>query len=228
MIVLSPSNMSTYRSCPLRFCGQSVTKDIKWKASEQKSRGSVVHNNVQKCLKEGWIDTLPWDSKIDMGYTRDVVRSVRGCMADGWELHIEYPMCVTSKGESTDWWGDDAALRARADAVLMPPPNSDKGVPLVVDIKTGKKWDSDDFQLRLECLLIHVLFKEPVVKYEYWYVDQGETSDGIIDFRNGLTPVKDIIDLMADMRKAMASGHYPATPNKFCRWCDYYKTEKCK
>ena len=33
MFVFSPSNMMNYRLCPRRFEGQSITKEIKWKAS---------------------------------------------------------------------------------------------------------------------------------------------------------------------------------------------------
>ena len=44
MFVFSPSNMSTYRTCPRRFEGQSITKEIVWKASAQKSRGTLVHH----------------------------------------------------------------------------------------------------------------------------------------------------------------------------------------
>ena len=28
--VYSPSNMQTFRDCPLRFWGQSISKEIKW------------------------------------------------------------------------------------------------------------------------------------------------------------------------------------------------------
>lgn len=70
--------------------------------------------------------------------------------------------------------------------------------------------------------------KQPVVRYEYWYVDEGECVDGVIDFRNGLAPVKDLYDTMREMGRAIKNNDFPATANKFCKWCDFYQTKDCE
>ena len=51
--VFSPSNLMSFAACPRRFQGQSITKEIKWKASSQKSRGTLVHGCLQKAVDEG-------------------------------------------------------------------------------------------------------------------------------------------------------------------------------
>ena len=52
--VFSPSNIMTYRTCPRRFMGQSISKEIKWKFSTQKSRGTLVHSSIEKAMQDGW------------------------------------------------------------------------------------------------------------------------------------------------------------------------------
>ena len=65
------------------------------------------------------------------------------------------------------------------------------------------------------------------MRYAYWYVDSGEEVDGIIDFRNGLAPVQDVLELLGTMEQALKNNHFPPTANKFCRWCDFNNTPKC-
>lgn len=223
--VFSPSNMQSFRDCPLRFWGQSISKEIKWKASQQKSRGQVLHSNIQKCLLQGWQDAISWDAQVDVDYVRNRVAEVRAALASGASCYIEHELVVTKRGGKTGWWDVDAVLRARADAFVIPPDAASPAV--LIDIKSGKKWDSDDFQLRVECFLAHLLYSRPVVRYEYWYADIGETVDGLIDFRNGLAPVQDILDCMQTMGLAIKNNHFPPTSNKFCRWCDFNNTPKC-
>ena len=223
--VYSPSNMQTFRDCPLRFWGQSISKEIKWKASGSKSRGQTIHTAIQRRLHYGWSDDVSWDATIDVDFVRDCVGEVRRLMSQGAALYTEHELVLNANGGKTGWWDDDARIRARADALVLP---ADAAEPaLLIDIKTGKKWDIDDFQLRVECLLTHILYQRAAVRYAYWYVDSGEEVDGIIDFRNGLAPVQDVLELLGTMEQALKNNHFPPTANKFCRWCDFNNTPKC-
>lgn len=221
-VVFSPSNLGTFRNCPRKFYGQSVSKELKWVGTKQKSRGTQLHSFVQQAVRNGWPDTGLTDSTVDVGYTRAVVDSLRSMPA---EAFIEHEMAMTAQGKACDWWAGDAFLRARADIFMLP---TDPNVPLLVgDIKTGRNWDDDHLQLRIECLLAHIIYGRPVIKYQYWYIDQGETEEGLIDFRNGLDPVRDIYDLLRQASLAVKNNDYPATSNKFCKWCDWYKKKEC-
>lgn len=226
-LVLSPSNMSTYRDCPLRFYGSSVVKDIPYRASTSKARGMTVHADVEKCLRLGWQTDISWDSSINTSYVYAKV----GVMQDKRKTHdlfVEHELAINKAGDKCGWWDEDGLLRAKADAILVPRPNADDPTIHLIDIKTGKKWDDDDFQLRVECLLAHIIYQVPKVHYEYWYVDTAQTVEGTIDFNNGLTPVQDIYDLMHDMLQSIKMQYFPRQPNKFCKWCAYYRTEKCR
>lgn len=223
MVVFSPSNLGTFRNCPRRFYGQSVSKELKWVGSKQKSRGTAMHSFVQDAARYGWPDTGLTDTTVDASYTRALVERLHSANAD---MFIEHEMAMTAHGKQCDWWAGDAFLRARADVFMLP--SADSADPILVgDIKTGRNWDNDHLQLRIEALLAHIIYARPVVKYQYWYIDQGETEDGIIDFRNGLDPVKDIYDLLRQASLAVKNNDYPATPNKFCKWCQWYKQKEC-
>lgn len=224
-LVFSPSNLSTFKTCPLKFYAQSVVHEIQWRPSKQKSRGTVMHTEMEKALRLGWQDVNKFDNDVDTSYVRQVVSEVQKYIADGYKLYVEHEMCITKKGIPVDWWNKDGYLRAKADVLLLHPDASK--VVIVGDIKTGRNY-GDDLQLRIECLLAHIIYKRHLTCYEYWYIDQGETVDGIIDFRNGLAPVQDIFDLMNEAGLAIKNGYYPAQRNKFCKWCSYNGTEKCQ
>lgn len=222
--VFSPSNIMTYRTCPRRFMGQSISKEIKWKFSTQKSRGTLVHSSIEKAMQDGMQAVSSWDTQLDTGFVQNLVRRVRERAAKGDQVLIEQELVINRKMKHThDWWDEDALLRARADALVL----SHLDKPWLIDIKTGKKWDTDDFQLRVEALLVHLIYHAPVVTYSYEYVDQGESVEGVIDLSNGLLPVQDVVDTMRDMKLAIRDGYFPCVKNHFCRFCDFYKSKNC-
>ena len=224
----SPSNMSTFMQCPLRFYGQSVSREMPWKPSRAKSRGTKIHSDIEKCLRLGWQEQIEWDSDVDLAYVRARVDETFDRRNSGYLLEVEKEMAVDQKGLPCTWWADNGLLRAKADAVLTPIDLPEDMPVYLIDIKTGRRWDEDDFQLRVECLLAHIITGRPVTCYEYWYVDEGETFSGYIDFRNGLTTVQDIYDLVREMLLALRNNDFPARKNKFCKWCDWHGKPQCR
>lgn len=199
-----------------------------WKPSKQKLRGTRVHSAIEKCVRLGWQANEKWDSDLDMQYVRARVDECASLRSLGYSVLVEHEMAIDGKGLPCTWWAENGLLRAKADIVLLPD-NLPEDMPVrLIDIKTGRKWDEEDFQLRVECLLAHLIYKRPTVRYEYWYVDEGDTVSGDLDFRNGLAPVQDIYDLMREMLLAMKNQDYPAKPNRFCKWCDWYGDKRCR
>lgn len=213
--VLSPSNMMTFKTCPLKFYGQSIAKDILYKESPAKQRGIEVHEAVENYIV-GASTSLPSD--IDAAYTRRMIDSLGEL---GGVVHVEKELAITKELEPTTFWADNAWLRARADVVV-----EHNGSVTLIDLKTGKKWDNDNFQLRVEAMMCVPIFKVQRVNFAYWYLDAGETVAGTVDLSDGLRQVSDIIKLSRDMETSIANGSFAPRRNKFCRWCDYYKV-KC-
>lgn len=222
-VVMSPSGLSTFKQCPLRFYAQSVIKAIPWKDSPAKARGTAMHSAIEAAMQGKELTST--DAQVDMDYVRRVIAYVQELQAQGYALEIEKEMCMAKNGEGVDWWSVKGFLRAKADVFLMHP---DPAMPVVIgDIKTGRVWDRTGDQLRLECLLAHVLYGRTNVKWMYWYIDQGETVEGVIDFAKGTGDVADLYELMAAFRQSVKNNYWPAQSNKFCRFCSWHKTENC-
>lgn len=226
MIVFSPSNLMQWQTCPRKFWGQSIAKLIKYKESAQKNRGMEVHTAIQNAMKYGLDRVTAWPDGLNTYYVQDMVTECRKQMAEGAQLFIEHELVIDRgfRKAPQGWWDENAYLRAKADALILPATSIP---PLLVDIKTGKKWDSDDFQLRVEALLVHLIYDKDVVNYAYWYVDQGDTVDGSIDFRNGLGQVQDVVDAMKQMGIDLKLGTFMPRKNRFCKWCDFFETSNC-
>lgn len=229
MFVYSPSSIQTFLNCARKFQAQSLTKEIKWQATSQKSRGSLVHTAIQKAMREG-IQAVPmFPDGLDVAYTQTKIQNVRGLVAEGWTVHTEHELTITKDLQEAPggWWDDNAWLRARADAIVLPPDPTVSPV-MLIDIKTGRIYDRDGFQLRVECLLAHIIYKAPVVCYSYWYVDQSQSVSDTLDFNaNGMGKCRDILEAIQKMQFAMDNNYFPATKNKFCKWCGLYKTPGC-
>lgn len=224
--VMSPSNMKSFADCPLRFYGSSISKEIPWMDSPQKARGTAIHAALEKAAHKGWQGDPAYDDKMDVGYAKAVVQTIQSHKSRGYKLFTEHEMAMTKQGKACSWWDGAAFLRAKADVLLLP---KHDWQPLIIgDWKTGRIWDKENFQLRVEALLTHILYGAKKVKYAYWYVDQGQPVQDEIDFSKGLADVQDIYDLMQDMRLALRDNNFPAKKNKFCKWCPWEGTEKCK
>lgn len=223
----SPSNLSQFVACPRRFEGQAITKEIKWKATTQKSRGTLVHSALERAVKKGVEHVKDWDKlEIDTDYAQDKA-SMLYQLRESKEADVftEHSIGLTRKLTPTDFFADDVYLRAKADFVVVP---KDITAPIMVgDWKTGKRWDDEDFQLRIEALMLHCIYKHSVVQYAYYYVDTGETFGGSIDFSYSIDPVADILDVIKLAQVAIDTNDFPPQQNKFCKWCDFFQTPSC-
>lgn len=220
-IVFSPSNLATYRDCPLKFHLQR-THVIKWQETGAKSRGIVLHECMEKAVKEGVATVSGWPDGVNVAFTQDLIRMLDKMKSYGAQVMPECELVVDRNMKSCDWWSDEAFLRARADVAVIT-----DDVAVVIDYKTGKMYSKQDFQLRVEALLLHVLYKVPVVKWVLAYCDYGSTRSGKVDFTIGLDGVSDIIDLMKKAQNAAKNSYFPAKRNIFCKWCSVYHTEHC-
>lgn len=226
-IVLSPSNLQTFRQCPRRFYGQSVTKQLVWKASKQKTRGTQMHSVLEQAMQTGWTEetTNSLDSQVNAWAAKDTVDFVTGYRKGGYDLRIEHELCVDKQCRPCGWWDENAGIRAKADVVLVPQLETDSLI--IGDIKTGKKWDSDSFQLRVEALLAHIIYSHSTIAYYYWYIDAGDIEYGEIDFSRGVADVQDVLETIRDCRQSIKNNYYPPNRNVFCRFCDWHKTKEC-
>lgn len=220
--------MLTFRQCPRKWWGQSISKLLPWTPSKEKTRGTAMHERIEDALRDiNAFKHVRADMQIDAEYTEQRVQSVhRNLGPGGYTLYIEHEMAMSKDGKPVGWWDDKCFLRARADAILMPPKEYPTYPLYVIDIKTGKDY-GDTMQLRTEALLAHILYGRQCVRWEYWYVDQGHSTTDLIDFKYGLDKVRDIYDTIKEMSLSIKNNDYPCVKNKFCHWCGFNKTDNC-
>lgn len=226
MFVFSPSNISVYLQCPRKFQAQSITKELKWTPSAQKTRGTMIHEHLETVI----------GGMSDRGFTPDALKT-REALAlipdlrttyvyerldsvKGLPALIEHELAVNQSWHKTGWWDDDAYLRAKADCIV----DAEGRLPRVIDFKTGKVYDKAGMQLRIEAFLVHLIYGASKVAWEYWYVDQGQTVGEVIDFSMGYTGMHDVIEAMRSMHESINADSYPVKKNRFCRWCGLYGT----
>ena len=226
--VFSPSNIMQWRTCPLKFWGQSISKLIQYKETPNKQRGIQAHTNIQQAIEQGVDSVTDWAIGMKMPYVLQLIDEVRAEVDAGKILGIEKELVVDKDfRELPDgWWDDNAYLRARADVVLLP--ESAEEPAFVGDIKTGRKWDNNDYQLRLEALLLHRIYGYKEVIYNYWYVDQGIDVHGSINFERNARAVADIVADLKAMGQNIKDSIFFPKKNKFCKWCDFHDTKYCE
>lgn len=225
MLVYSPSNMAAYVQCPRKFQAQYMTEEIKWQPTAQKVRGSNIHSSIEHAIKVGWDNVVEFESGMNLDFVKKRVEIIRGLMAEGAAVYTEHDLAITKDRRPTTFWSDDAYIRCKADVVIVPQ-DSDRIV--LLDWKTGKHWDTEDFQLRVEAYMSYFIYKRPVIQYSYIYVDEGDTQSGIIDLKVSVDKVRDVVDLLKEMDNALINNDFAPKANKFCKWCGLHNTPGCK
>lgn len=88
----------------------------------------------------------------------------------------------------------------------------------IVDYKTGKKQDDDDFQVMIYVLLAKEKFGRPIKKASYFYLRTGHWKT----FTPGDGDEKITIEKVKRLVSAIQNDTvYEAVPSKLCGWCDF-------
>jgi len=228
MIPLSPSNAGTFRQCPLKFHAQYVTKELKWKDSPEKARGTLIHTLCEEWLKcgEPRLPVSEWpESAKGHRVDEDFVNGKMRLLLDlhekrGWELATEAELAVDRSGMRRGWWDKSVFARCKADVMVTDPSTGARGL---IDWKTGKVWDTDAFQQRMQCFILSRMFPRiPRITWMYFYIDEGDTHSGEWTPDD---PLDDVVRVVNDIETAFEDNEWPATKNKFCHWCDLTRCE---
>lgn len=217
MFVYSPTNMAMYRQCPAKFKAY-IDGKLPYRQTKQKERGIKVHDSIERIVKEGLKEANYLPSGVNARWTLQQIEDLLTSSKQG-DIYVEHDLCVTEDMKVTGWKDDNCWLRARADTIVVYPDRVH-----IIDYKTGRKWDTDYFQLSIEALLAHVIYRKNFVEFEYWYVDQGVTDGNAIDFSKGLDGVRFVLDTIKDMKNSFKSKSFYAKQNKFCKWCEVRDT----
>jgi CRISPR/Cas system-associated exonuclease Cas4 (RecB family) len=210
----SYSRLKTYKTCPRKAKYTCIDK-LKEPENEAMRRGSAIHSLAEHYINgtptgDGKPRPNPFEPFNRFAVMLDQLKRKKGVLAESrWTF--------TESWGTTDWYSKDAWLRMGIDANYFPK----DGVLKIVDFKTGKVRDENQFQLSLYALGGFELWpKLRVVETEFWYLDAGEMT--VIHFeRSEHQSIKDY--WMAQCAPMLRDTMFPARPGMHCKWCAFSK-----
>ena len=107
---------------------------------------------------------------------------------------------------------DNFDISGKLDLVL----DLNNGSLEVVDFKTGKSEEKDDFQLRFYKLLTELNFGQPVSKASFYYLRTGNIKEFNLE-KDDLEKIKK--EVIKKIKKIQAQKEYITKPSKLCRYC---------
>jgi RecB family exonuclease len=204
----SYSRYTTYEACPFKAKLLYIDK-FKEPGSQAMDKGIAVHSEIERYLKLA---------------TEPVPQSAIKLCADYEELkarkpYVELEVCFDKDWNPVDWFAKNAWVRIKIDALVK-----EDDYCYIVDHKTGKVRDSYDPQLELYALTGLLMFPNVnTVDTSLYFVDAGRKLDGQRYVRADLDLLK---AKWTDRVNGMLTDTiFEATPNQWCKYCAFRKSE---
>lgn len=230
-LTLSPSAVSSYRSCPQQFLF-SRSWSLKEGPKAVLSFGSVMHTTIKRFmdqLRKGvrlpfeevarifeteWSSAGFEDDYQESGYKKDGLAQLRAFHA----AMLETPPKVLEQEKSFELpLENNVTIIGRMDQVNSLGRNDVE----IIDYKTGKpKKDSDakkDLQLSLYALAAKEIFEWNPVRLVFHYLQNNQTQATTRDAKQLDEAQKIVLEAAADIR----AGEFPPNPGFICRNCAY-------
>lgn len=207
----SYSKLSTYEKCPAQAKFRYLEKRPEEK-SPAMERGNRVHAEFEEWMHAGApkVATGPCVKFAEIGTSvvSKARRSKSPLVIEELWGHDRSWQPTTHRGSTHLWVKMDLCSPAEA---------------LVVDWKTGKKYDSHVDQGLLYGVSFLLRYtNKPRVRVAFAYTDLGEVSDMDVERKE----VKAITaDFDARVKTMVQDTRHAPKPSKLCGWCGYSKTK---
>lgn len=196
---LSYSGLSLYKQCPARWAEQYINGNRE-PSGPAAQRGTMLHEQLEAFFKGGqWpIEPgalMPWYG---------LMRSLRH--------HSPVPeqaLAVTAGWNPVGFDDPNAYFRGKIDLSY-----TDDGVPVIVDFKSGRVYDSHEDQG-----MAYVALSPDADEYRvrFIYLDNYPTiREWVI---SGAARVEYVAKLREQIEEVRSAEEYPPTPGDHCRWC---------
>lgn len=227
--VLSPTAVKTFIQCPRKYQATYVTKEITRTQNAAAARGEKLHSCMEQAIKKGW-HTITWPDPVNEKTAQSFVTAINDLRLNGWVVATEFEAAIGRNNEIRTWW-DPAPInfiRSKIDVCATHP---DKDYAIVVDWKTGKRYDTDTVQLAINAMCLYPITKRTTYKMMFAYLDDSgvvehsctiptTTFDDYVNVQDLHADVRTVYDTIKSMEDAEEKDHWPCKKNKFCRWCD--------
>lgn len=229
-LVYSPSMLKTFMSCPFKFKAQSIDKSIKWEQSDAAKRGEQLHSLMETAINNNlkW-EEVQWTDAKSAPHAKKFLDMVAYLKKNGWNCMTEDGVGTDGYGNPLDFWAKAPQnfLRCRIDFVALHPKAD---FAIVMDWKTGKKYECDKLQLQVNAICLQAATKCNKYQMGFAYLDSGDfVKQNIdvqgVDVRNydnqvlAQSPCIEMLVALRDIQKAVAMNDFPMKQNRFCHWC---------
>jgi hypothetical protein len=236
MGVLSPTALKTFATCPRKYQAMYITKEVKYTQSPAAVRGDKLHTLMEAACREGW-NTIQWPEAGNMQHARGFVQAVANLKAAGWLVRPELQTAVSRDGKTKDWFdkAPESFLRSRIDICATNPAFP---YAIVIDWKTGKKYDVDTIQLAINAMCLQPQTGISDYKMMFAYLDSGD----VVEHSCHLPPVPfsrygevvhqlhpdvaKVYELIGTLEEQYKVDVWPEKANRFCDWCDVQSCPK--
>lgn len=227
-MILSPSALKTFVQCPYKFKQTYVTKELTYQQNDAAKRGERLHKKMETACNYGW-DMANWNDKMSEPYAKNFTDTVWTLKKQGWKIKTEYGI-GTDGVKAVDFWdkSDDNKIRCRIDLFAYKP---DTNLGIVLDWKTGKKYEADKLQLQVNAICLKAATGITNYNVGFMYLDSGDYTYENIDVTNfninetdslawANSPCLEFLEAYSDTLNALERQRFIQTPNRFCKWCD--------
>jgi len=209
----SYSRYADYKQCPLKFKLKHIDKR-KEPGSPAMQRGNDIHHVAENYVQ---IDpkvkvALP-PELVGVQREADYLRGQDAIVEVAWGFTREW----TWIGRA-GWFGSDVWLRAKADAHVV----YDDDTMLLVDWKSGKKYDTNEEQVELFALAGFMRYPNVVeVDTRLWYTDAKPDDNEVQRVYTRSDAGRIQKDWERKTTPMFNDRKFAPTPNDRCRWCHF-------
>lgn len=234
-IIHSPSSLKTYMTCPYKYKGTYLTKEVRWKQSPQAKRGEELHKLMEGVSYKNW-DQIGqyWTDELSRPHAEGFVNVITQLKKAGWTIKTEVECGTDEKGKMIyeHFFDDPSYVRCRIDFLAV---RQATDYAIVLDWKTGKKYDIDTLQLQVNAFCLRPLLGVEKFVMGFAYLDQGGVANHSVDLTGvdmserqpaaiALSPCSEALIAFRDVEEALATDKFPPVKNFFCQWC---QVESC-
>lgn len=201
----SYSRYSDYRRCPMYFAYKHLLKQKDPNPSTAMVRGRDIHKIAENTLLTTKGKIPPELRNFEEEFQQ--LRTMNPTVEQQWGFQRDWT--------PTGWFGSDVYCRVVLDAVVT----YDDNTAIVIDHKTGRKYETNEDQMRLFGLATFKKFPELTeVSTRLWYLDQP--TDNEVEFTYYK---REEAKIQKDWEKAIQpmfnDRKFPPRPNDKCKWC---------
>ena len=209
----SYSGIKTYETCPLKYCAEKVTKEVKFSDTEATIYGKELHSAAEEFIRDG----KPLDPRFGwMLPTLERLNSIKGEKFCELKMGIKK---VDGRLEACEFFDKECWFRGIADLCIV-----DGAMGHCVDFKTGKSSRyADSRQLALMAACMFLKFPElERVKAALLFVVAGDLVKTEYTRENALTIFAELNGLLTQREASYRLDIWNAKPNGLCgKFCDY-------